>query len=63
MMRSHIDEHKFIDIILISETVVIACGYSWSWLVFSGTEHLVEVLDKLSSTAVDFFRSELKVLI
>ena len=29
-----------------------------SWLVFSGTEHLVEVLDKLSSTSVDFFRSE-----
>ena len=25
------------------------------WLVFSGTEHLVEVLDKLSSTSVDFF--------
>ena len=30
----------------------------WSWLVFAGTEHLVEVLDKLSSTFVDFFRSE-----
>ena len=27
-------------------------------MVFSGTEHLVEVLDKLSATAVDFFRSE-----
>ena len=27
-------------------------------MVFSGTEHLVEVLDKLSSTAVHFFRSE-----
>ena len=28
------------------------------WLVFSGTEHLVEVLDKLSSTTVDLFRSK-----
>ena len=27
-------------------------------MVFSGTEHLVEVLDELSSTTVDFFRSE-----
>ena len=27
-------------------------------MVFSGTEHLVEVLDKLSFTAVDFIRSE-----
>ena len=31
---------------------------SWSWLVLSWTEHLVEVLDKLSSTSVDFFRSQ-----
>ena len=31
---------------------------SLSWLEFSGTEHLVEVLDKLSSTSLDFFRSE-----
>ena len=31
---------------------------SWSWKVFSGTEHPVEVLDKLSTTTVVFFRSE-----
>ena len=27
-------------------------------MVFSGTEHLVEVLDKLSSTSVDFIKSD-----
>ena len=31
---------------------------SCSKLVISGTEHLVEVVDKLSSTTVVFFRSE-----
>ena len=31
---------------------------SLSWLVFSGTEYLVEVSDKLSSMFVDFFKSE-----
>ena len=31
---------------------------SCSKLVISGTEHLVEVLDKHSTTAVVFFRSE-----
>ena len=31
---------------------------SCSKLVISGTEHLVEVVEKLSTTAVVFFRSE-----
>ena len=31
---------------------------TWSWLLFSGIDHLVEVLDKLSTTSVVFFGSE-----
>ena len=42
------------DIIMYSETEEESC----SKLVISVTEHLVEVVDKLSTTAVVFFRSE-----
>ena len=37
---------------------IIHCGRSCSKLVISVTEHLVEVVDKLSTTAVVFFGSE-----
>ena len=39
-------------------TKMVKLSTSWSKLVFSGTVHLVVLVDKLSTTAVVFFRSE-----